>query len=561
MMEVQDEINILLTQLSGDIIYQLEDYSEPLPKKEKNPLGRRNNVVFCYTRESLLSFREKLNSENFDSNSYFLIVSKPRDLLEIPKVLSVLYTSSWATEIPNLLMMIHIPGNPDVILYTYFPYQTNVCRYLRPHVINSYDLQTHKWKNHKFYGSKTHNMSGCPLRIATFNFEPFMMVNKNDEGKLIASGIEGDLLNFLSETIDFTPEIILADEKWGEIYDNGTSSGATEMIVNKEADIAIGYFISHPNRESVMFSSLVYYTSNAIWAVPPGEMYTALEKLMKPFDTSLWIGFFIVLILAFLIIEIINFCPEKIQDFVYGEKIRNVRLNVVNVMLEVSLPKIPARNFARTVLILFVVYCFLMSNSYKGSLFNFMQKDLRNPPLDSTEKLLQNNFNFYAMSASETSLNATQNIFKRTSFVDDEKIIEEIYDNLTDSSFKNALLVPEESWAYKNIHSESTINYNRAKDVMFQQNMVIYMNKLSIFKVELDKRLRELVCYGFIDMWAKKYTTSGFSYTDSTQTTKQLNLEHLEGAFLLVAVGWFLCIFIFLFELFYFKLKKLLKKN
>lgn len=63
------------------------------------------------------------------------------------------------------------------------------------------------------------------LKTATFINPPFMMINKKENGQVEVDGIEGILLRVLAQKMNFNVELFLVNEMWGEIYDNGTSTG------------------------------------------------------------------------------------------------------------------------------------------------------------------------------------------------------------------------------------------------------------------------------------------------------------------------------------------------
>lgn len=81
--------------------------------------------------------------------------------------------------------------------------------------------------------------------MATFNISRFLKVVPTDDSfdesiggttgyKLI--GFEGKLITILAETLNFTIDIVMPGEKWGEIYPNGTYTGASKLVNELEID-------------------------------------------------------------------------------------------------------------------------------------------------------------------------------------------------------------------------------------------------------------------------------------------------------------------------------------
>jgi hypothetical protein len=97
------------------------------------------------------------------------------------------------------------------------------------------------------------------------------------------------------------------------------------------------------------------------------------------------------------LITVLNRQPRQIRDFVVGRNIKNPVLNLFNIAFGGALHKTPNRNFARFLLASYFLYCLILRSSYQGKLFNYLQSDLRHPPLGTTKELLENGFTFYCL--------------------------------------------------------------------------------------------------------------------------------------------------------------------
>lgn len=142
------------------------------------------------------------------------------------------------------------------------------------------------------------------------------------------------------------------------------------MVIENKANLTIGYISSTVIRNVFMTPSYIYYTSNLVWIVPPGRLLTSFEKLFKPFRRLMWIGVLIVFVLSFIAIRIVKFQTTSIQDFVLGTQNTSPCLNIINIFFGGSLHKLPVRNFARTLLALFMIYCLVIRSSYLGNLMS-----------------------------------------------------------------------------------------------------------------------------------------------------------------------------------------------
>lgn len=129
------------------------------------------------------------------------------------------------------------------IVYSYHPYLPNSCG--RPKLIihNKYKNGAFLQQSKGVFSPKLSNLHECPLKVATFNISRFLKVVPTDDSfdesiggqagyKLV--GFEGKLINILAEILNFTIDIVIPEEKWGEIYPNGTYTGASKLVSDLE---------------------------------------------------------------------------------------------------------------------------------------------------------------------------------------------------------------------------------------------------------------------------------------------------------------------------------------
>lgn len=138
------------------------------------------------------------------------------------------------------------------------------------------------------------------------------------------------------------------------------------MVLENKANLTIGYISSTVIRNWYMSSSYVYHTSNLVWMCPPGRLFTSIENLIKPFRNILWSCILIVFFISFLAIRFIKSQPPTVQIFVFGPGNTSPCLNISNIFFGGSLSQLPVKNFARTILAIFMIYCLVIRSSYTG---------------------------------------------------------------------------------------------------------------------------------------------------------------------------------------------------
>lgn len=393
-----------------------------------------------------------------------------------------------------------------------------------------------------------------------------MIIKEFEGGRVEVTGIDGILLRVLAQKMNFNVELHLTQEvMWGDVYENGTSTGeikfqssrsvenflflgAIKMVMDREVNLTIGYFASTATRDYYMKASYVYYTSSLVWVIPPGSVIPSLEKLLKPFQLAVWECFILILLLSFLVVAVLEFKSSKnVQNFVFGRKNYFPNLNVLNILFGGSLPSLPTRNFARTVLAIFMFYCFIIQNSYKGSLFQFMQRTMRAPEMKSTDELIENNFKFYMLKSSRGLLSGMTKVLENTVFTSALNFTK-MFGKIDDPTFKGALLTSEDHLAYRNILAFPNQYYRHAKETIMTNNIVIYMHKQSCLSRQIDQMVVNLVNGGLTQTWAGRFIDPNFLKRKISNKAVALNIDQLYGAFQLLAAGLALSCVIFLVE-------------
>lgn len=268
-----------------------------------------------------------------------------------------------------------------------------------------------------------------------------------------------------------------------------------------------------------------------------------------------WSCIFVIIFVAFIIIGIAQFLPKSLHDFTFGAGNENPGLNVINVTFGGSLHKLPTRNFARSILLIFIIYCFIMQNSYKGGLFKFMQKTLFEPEVASTNEMLDRNFHFHMLKSSRAFLTDMPKVMEKTIFETSENYAR-TYDKVIHPDFKGAVLSSEDHLAYRNILAAPDRYYRHAPEIIITYNIVIYMHKQSCLTRQLNEMIIYLVSGGLIDTWASKFIDKQFLKYKSTSKAKALNMQQLMGAFQLLMVGLAMSFVTFCFEHLFVKMNK-----
>jgi hypothetical protein len=113
------------------------------------------------------------------------------------------------------------------------------------------------------------------------------------------------------------------------------------------------------------------------------------------FDFYVWLMIVFTFAGALLIIQIINFCSDKIQDLVFGEGIRVPTMNFVAVIFGLGQTSLPRKSFARCLLMMFIILCLILRTCHQSLLYTLMQAEIRKPELQSIDEAIEKGYTFH----------------------------------------------------------------------------------------------------------------------------------------------------------------------
>ncbi|XP_070500698.1 ionotropic receptor 21a-like [Chironomus tepperi] len=406
-----DMINEVLYHMVGmDISVRIEDKALLKAVRKK----RVHNIVFIDTYESFLNFFEDLSTNIFEYQGFYLIVLTTYTY-EQYSIMTNIFKFLWTEYIVDVNIIWNTAqNNNEAFMYTYFPFTNFYCGKSYPVQLNQYSFG--RWLNNQStkFPNKMSNLHTCPLTAAVIQTGPFMRVINKTDGTIQLDGIEGTVLSVVSELMNFTLKVITTSEQGG-FFKNGTATGAGKLITDGIANLSLGYFSMTEERNTYMKPSYIYYTSNLVWIVPNGRLYTSFEKLAKPFTFLTWFCVLVILLGSFVVVFLLNLRSHSFRHFVYGRNIKTPCLNIANIFFGGSLHALPTRNFARTLIGMFMIYSLVIRSSYQGALFNFMKGDFREEPVNDLRTMIDQDFTFYVVESSVDNVKNLPDVVKRSS--------------------------------------------------------------------------------------------------------------------------------------------------
>lgn len=386
-------------QLSGSI------FRQELASRIVTVKGRRKRFSI-FIIESFDQFTEifkKLSPKIFWYNGFYLIVLIRGEIPEIKEIFQHL----WKIQIFNVNVM-YDATNGTIVVKTFAPFSNKQCNKTKPKLIN--EFKNSKFVNgvEDFFPQKMENLHKCSIRVSiSNNSEPFSIVEYSPEGNLKITGQDIDFIHALAENMNFRINYSFVGPV-GFFFENGSSDGPLRALLDGNADFSVSTWFLKIHRLKYFDSSTSYISESIRFIVPPGTEFTAFEKIVFPFQLSLWILILTCFVIAIVVIFVVKRRPMKVQNFVFGAKVKHPYLNILIGFIGETQRVTPRRNFARFMLMMFLMYSLVIRSLYQGSFFKLMQSNKQHKKVQSVEEMIKKNFKFYVPSGIADLLQGTE---------------------------------------------------------------------------------------------------------------------------------------------------------
>jgi ABC-type amino acid transport substrate-binding protein len=348
-----------------------------------------NNILILDEVESFWEFYKHVTPQKFRFSSNFLIVSLGGELKELESV----FKKMWNKRISNVNVIYE--KNSVVLMKSFLPFGGERCGDTTPKLMAVF--RDGSFGRKSFFPKKFTNLRNCPIKVATFEENPYVHVSDVKGTKLEISGIDIDLANELSRILNFRKDfkVFSGPAAFGEVYANGSVDGALGEIYSKKAEVAFGGLYLNYNRFKMFDTSTIYFYVPQVFVMSLGKKLSNFEKLLLPFETSVWILIGMTIAAAFLVIFALKFASESLRVIFYGTGVHQPTINIVIAILGGSQPKLPSQNFSRFLLSSFLILCLVVRNAYQGALFKFLQLDKHQKSVDSIDGMVKEDFDLF----------------------------------------------------------------------------------------------------------------------------------------------------------------------
>jgi len=140
-------------------------------------------------------------------------------------------------------------------------------------------------------------------------------------------------------------------------------------------------------------TSLIY--KELYFTIPPADRFTGWEIVFLAFDITTWSLISLTLLVAFIVVAVIGFKSKSVRSSVFGENVSTPSLNILAAFFGIPQTVLPQSNFARFLLISFIIWSLLIRTCYVSVLFEYLKGDIRKAPIKSIDEMLGRNFTYF----------------------------------------------------------------------------------------------------------------------------------------------------------------------
>ncbi|CRK90115.1 CLUMA_CG003833, isoform A [Clunio marinus] len=517
---------------------RIETFAVPTERK------RVFRIFIVSSYEGLTRIFNERSLKDILLNGHFLIILPKCENHDFEKFFDFL----WNLRIVNV-NIICAKTNQSVSVFSFMPFTQNNCRDTKPILINQYQNGKFIKPSNFFDPLKIKDMKGCPVRVALTNSSEAVFYTSMEKNKNKICGPDIKLISTLSKALNFKLNFTFIGHS-GFLFENGTSEGPFRVLLDENADLAVGYWWLKTVRMKFFSSTVSYAQQPLIFIIPPGKPVTHLERLISAFSLQSWICIGLFYLIGSLVILFVQLKSPCVQEFVFGAGVTSPMFRMFSVFIGDTLNNLPKRNFARFLLMNFIIFTLIIRTVYQGSYFRQMRTFRHHKEVASINEMIEKYFYFYSNPGMIDILLGLPAIRERVRELNNEDLPEFLKQITTNPNFKaayaNALLFTD----YLNLKN-SDESQHICKEV-FATNLPVVIYSLTDFYLlnALDEKLITIIKAGLIDHWTRESCRQNVRKVQESIKPKVLTFDDLEGSFLVLIFGCLLGFIAFLCEKF-----------
>lgn len=377
------------TDTMGTVIFRVESkdsFKYPIKRRRKCQLF----LVESYT--NLVEVFRISNPPAFQYDGLYLVVMVGNQTKDVEDMFKLL----WKHQVSNAVVA-YESQSKTVLFDTFKPFNPSKCGDTRPITVNEYENGRFLNAPASLYPNKLKNLHECTMRVATSNGSvPYIFTELLSNGSFRLWGRDILILDAIAKSLNFKIDYVYVGDE-GFLLENGTAGGPLLLLLENRVDLIIADYWLKVNRLKFIDFSTPYINQHIAFVIPPGAELTSFEKFIKPLDFETWMYMMCIFVFCFFVIYVVGKTNPQCKDFIFGKGIRKPYMNILVAIFGGSQHILPRHNFARTLLMMFLMFCLVMRTLYTGSLYTFLRANIHHQEAQSIDDMIQFDYKFYVV--------------------------------------------------------------------------------------------------------------------------------------------------------------------
>lgn len=514
------------------------------PSKRGSPM-----IVLIDSLKSFAKVREKLPYDNMKFRKSFMVVLVDGMFPGIEELMQ----DFWKHWIHNINVMSRT-AEGNFALHTFFPFNEGSCgKNFQKKLVNTYDVRRHMWMTSRFYPDKFTNLNGCVLKVAAQapSATPSVIMKVSDDGEKSFTGFEVKIFKEIVEEFNATTHFD-DFETIGAIYVNGSvSPGILSAVFKKTHDSSCGTLSLQLERVQFLTETRSFLSNPSAIVIPPASAISPFKKLIRPLSSQVWIALLMLFVVGFAVIVILKNSSANFYEFVVGVGVKFPLLNMVNALFGGTQNKLPGKNFARFLLMKFLLFCLVIRCVYQGKLYIILQADLHENSASTIDEMMAQNMVFYTYESMKGRVQGFR-ITNRTVIIPNNAI-EQYREKTLDPSFKGVVFSYLTQVLYINSLNYQNFTYLIAEETFTTNQLVFYFQRNHYLAEKFSDKIGQFYEHGLTTKIISRYVDTLFlrSRQQTGDTRSALKLSHLSAVFGVCLSGLTAATIVFILEVFW----------
>jgi len=320
-------------------------------------------------------------------------------------------------------------------------------------------------------------------------------------------------------------------------------------MVDGEANMTFVCFLYNKARSDLMLPSISCTSFPIVLLIPSGGSMTPMQRLTRPFRYIIWSCILVSLILAFLLMALLRIAAVPVlRNLVLGRHNTHPYLGMVSSLLGGLSLYNPRRNFARYLLILWLLQTLVLRAAYTGQLYLLLQDVEVRSPLKTLGEVMAQNYEFHMLPALLPIFQGSVPRSNIKTVFSMETSLARLRDE--DNPGIAVPLLQPTVYEFDYRSGPNVRHLTVLPDPLMTAPLTLYMRPHSFFKRRVDRLLLAMMSSGIVYRYRRMYLDR------IERLAKRRNMEprpltiwRLGGVFLCCSGLQFLAILVFILEL------------